>query len=96
MRRGTALALRRRTALALPRCRLGPALLRTGRARRTVVDTRSRYDAAVGMPRVILDDRDADLISFSMSRRYARSSLSQNESAMPLAPARAVRPMRWT
>ena len=31
-----------------------------------------------------------------MSRSAGRSSESQNESAMPEAPARAVRPMRWT
>ena len=35
-------------------------------------------------------------VSFSMSRRNARSSALQNEIATPAAPARAVRPMRWT
>ena len=34
--------------------------------------------------------------SFSMSRRHSRSSWSQNETAMPVAPARPVRPMRCT
>ena len=31
----------------------------------------------------------------SMALRLVRSSRSQNETADPLAPARAVRPMRW-
>ena len=37
-----------------------------------------------------------DKIVRSMSFRYARSSESQNDSAMPAAPARPVRPMRCT
>ena len=36
------------------------------------------------------------LVSFSMLRSWPRSLLSQNDRAMPEAPARAVRPMRWT
>ena len=35
-------------------------------------------------------------VSFSISRRKGRSSRAQSEIAMPEAPARAVRPMRWT
>ena len=35
-------------------------------------------------------------VSFSMSRRKARSSPLQNEIATPAAPARAVRPIRCT
>ena len=35
-------------------------------------------------------------VSFSISFRYGRSSSAQKAIASPLAPARAVRPMRWT
>ena len=34
--------------------------------------------------------------SFSMPARYSRSSGAQKLTAVPSAPARAVRPMRWT
>ena len=36
------------------------------------------------------------LVRRSMLLSWPRSSPSQNDSAMPDAPARAVRPMRWT
>ena len=36
------------------------------------------------------------LISRSMLLSWPRSLPSQNETATPEAPARAVRPMRWT
>ena len=36
------------------------------------------------------------LVSRSMLLSWPRSLESQNDSAMPEAPARAVRPMRWT
>ena len=35
-------------------------------------------------------------ISFSIPRRCGRSLLSQKLMAIPVCPARAVRPMRWT
>ena len=35
-------------------------------------------------------------VSRSIARQSWRSSASQNDSATPAAPARAVRPMRWT
>jgi hypothetical protein len=35
-------------------------------------------------------------MSFSIDRRYGTSSWSHSEIATPVAPARAVRPMRWT
>jgi len=35
-------------------------------------------------------------VSRSMLRSWPRSLESQNDTAMPEAPARAVRPMRWT
>lgn len=35
-------------------------------------------------------------INFSMSRKNSRSSTSQNDTATPVLPARAVRPIRCT
>ena len=95
--RAPALTTAALTAAALTLCRaLALALLlrATGAVVRGSARTGSAGSAA--MPFGNSATGTFRRVTFSMSRRNARSSSSQNEIAMPAAPARAVRPMRWT
>ena len=51
---------------------------------------------AAGVRGVAIGERQRLAVAFSIWRSKGRSPLSHSEMARPEAPARAVRPMRWT